>query len=283
MRKRKGLWGIGLSALLLLASFPAARGQEVTTFVLDNGMQFILQENHSNPMIASVVAVKAGSRHETETNNGVSHLLEHLLFSGTRSRSRQEIAGEIKRKSGYLNAFTRKDATAYILLIPKEFVEEGLEIQADMLFNATIPEEELAKERKVVIEEINKDLDTPRYQVELAFDQQVYAQTPYARPILGSKKIVADLPRSQILGYYHRHYVPNNMVALITGDFDTQEMIQRLKRRFEIFPPRPLPSEPPPSPPAWARPPSPTAPTERVVYQPGPVQTVQIQLAFPAP
>lgn len=283
MKKRKRVWGIELSALLLLVTLRAAAAQEVTTLVLDNGMHFILQENHSNPMISSVVTVKAGSRYETVANSGVSHLLEHLLFSGTRSRSREEIAGGIKVKSGYLNAFTRKDATAYVLLIPKEYADDGLEIQADMLFNSTLPEKELAKERKVVIEEINKELDNPNYSVELAFDQKVYAGTPYARPILGYKNVIENLPRPQILEYYHQRYVPNNMVALITGDFDAEEMAQLLEKRFDAFPPGPLSPELSLPPPAWTTVSSPTSPKGRVVYRPGPVQGPQIQLAFPAP
>ena len=106
---------------------------------LTNGMEVILVENHASPMVSSVVSVKAGSIYEDGTNNGVSHLLEHLLFDGTGERTRIEIMEGIEDHGGYLNATTRDDHTAYILLIPSEHMEFGLAVQTDMLFNSIFP------------------------------------------------------------------------------------------------------------------------------------------------
>jgi len=204
---------------------------------LTNGMEVILVENHASPMVSSVVSVKAGSIYEDGTNNGVSHLLEHLLFDGTGERTRIEIMEGIEDHGGYLNATTRDDHTAYILLIPSEHMEFGLAVQTDMLFNSIFPDSELVKERKVVIEEINKDSDNPDYVAEKFHRSHLYQGTPFARPVIGYKNIIASISREEVLRYYRERYVPESMVAFITGDFETEEMLAVLERIFGAVPP----------------------------------------------
>ena len=229
-------WGV----VLLLSAFSAnLLASEV--FYLPNGMQVILKENHTVPMISSVVVVKAGGKHETDEINGVSHLLEHLLFDGTKTRSREDITEGIKSKGGYINAFTRKEMTGYIILMPKEQFEFGLEIQADMLFNSIFPEAEIPKERKVVIEEIQKDNDNVDYIVERFFDSTAFAFTPYAIPVLGNQQSVSAVPAEKIKAYYHHYYQTNNMTILVMGDFDSGQMRDLLLKHFNKFPASNLP------------------------------------------
>src|SRR5574341_2111291 len=199
-------------------------------------MQVILKENHTVPMISSVVVVKAGGKYETDEINGVSHLLEHLLFDGTKARSREDITEGIKSKGGYINAFTRKEMTGYIILMPKEEFEFGLEIQADMLFYSVFPEVEIPKERKVVIEEIQKDNDNVDYIVERFVDSTAFAFSPYAIPVLGNQQSVSEVPAEKIKTYYHQHYQPNNMTILVMGDFDSDQMRDLLWEHFNKFP-----------------------------------------------
>jgi len=233
-----------ISFLILFPSAEAQRLESVTTrYSLPNGMQVILVEKHANPLIACMVYVRAGSKYETETNNGVTHLLEHLLFDGTETRSREDITEGIKAKGGYINAFTRKELTCYMVLMPNEFIQTGLAIQSDMLFNSIIPDTELAKERMVVIEEIKKDEDNIDYQVEKFFDSEAYRGTPYARPVLGSEQTITSLTREEILNYYHTYYQPNNMIALVIGDFQTEEMKELLEKYYGNQPERPLPPQ----------------------------------------
>ncbi len=204
---------------------------------LGNGMRVILVENHASPMIASIVLVNAGSIYEDDSNNGVSHLLEHLLFDGTRERTRIEIMEGIEDHGGYLNATTRDDHTAYILLIPSESADYGLEVQADMLFHSIFPDSELAKERKVVMEEINKDTDRPSNLSEKFHRAYLYQGTPFSRPVIGYKNIIASLPKEEIVGYYRQRYVPQNMVAFVAGDFQSDRMLADLERIFGSIPP----------------------------------------------
>lgn len=236
---------IGFSLILFCVNGLFSQGfeeKEASVFTLSNGMKVILKEKHANPAIASMIYVNAGSKYETDYNNGVTHLLEHLLFDGTKTRTRQEISeGMDSKGASFFNAFTRKELTCYLFILPKEFIEEGLDIQSDMLFNSIFPDSELVKERNIVIEEIKKDEDNIDYQVEKFFDSQAYSGTPYARPIIGYENIIATIPREEIIKYYQTYYKPNNMVALLIGDFETEEMLKTVDKYFGHLPASPLP------------------------------------------
>lgn len=219
------------------------QGDSTSTYItLDNGMEFVLIENHSNPMIASVIAVKTGSKNESLDDNGVSHMLEHLLFNGTKNRTQEEIYDQMDFYGGYNNAHTSKDFTNFMILLPAEHIDKGLDIQADMLFNSTIPEEKLEKEKGIVIEEIGKDMDQEGYINNIFFDRKLYEGTAYALPVLGTVSAISNLTRSQIVSYYNRYYVPNNMIGLVIGDFDTSAMVKKLKKYFGHYPPKAIPS-----------------------------------------
>ncbi|MFH1892832.1 MAG: pitrilysin family protein [Candidatus Zixiibacteriota bacterium] len=211
------------------------------TFTLDNGMTIILKENHSSPMITSIVFVNAGARYETDYNNGVTHFLEHLMFDGTKSRSREELNETAEMYGGYINAFTREDLTAYMILMPKENIDIGLDIQSDQLFNSIIPEEELPKERKIVIEEMKMSIDNPDYQAEAFTRNTIYRGTPYVRPVLGYENIISTIPRERIMEYYKTYYMPNNMTALVIGDFETADMLAKFENYYGAQTAQPLP------------------------------------------
>ena len=197
---------------------------ESISYKLDNGMEVILKEKHGSPMIASVIFVKSGSKYESKYENGITHFLEHLLFNGTSSLSREDIDGSIRDLGGYINAFTRKDMTAFMVLMPNQYIDYGLTVQIDMLFNSLIIEEELSKERKVVIEEIKSSADSPGSAAYDFFNQVAYAGTPYNRKVLGYESFISNIPKEAIVQYWKSSYRPDNMTALIIGDFETDKM-----------------------------------------------------------
>ncbi|MCP4569440.1 MAG: insulinase family protein [FCB group bacterium] len=248
---------------------------KTTRVTFGNGMEVIFKENHSSPMITSIVFVRAGAKYENDFNNGITHFLEHLLFDGTKNRSRQEITAGIKNHGGYINAFTRKDLTGYLVLMPKEFIDFGIDVQADQLFNSIFPDEELEKERKVVIEEIQMDNDREANLAEYFFSAKSMAGTAYERPVLGYKNIIASIPKHQIVDYWKRYYAPNNMIALVIGDFETDEMIEKYRSVFGIVPPVSMPSAPDVSY---------FPPQERTVFKKaGQTKTTYIQIGIDAP
>jgi zinc protease len=225
--------GIVLTAFLTVVMF--SRSNATETYRLDNGMEIILKESHGSPMVASIVFVKSGSKYESKFENGITHFLEHLLFDGTATLTREELDGSIRDLGGYINAFTRKDLTAFLVLLPKQYIEYGLTMQADMLFNSVFPERELPKERKVVIEEINRDAAAPGAPAEAFFVRKAYAGTDYDRPVLGYKAFIENIPRRAVIDYWKRYYIPRNMTVLIIGDFDTPQMKKMVQSVFGSY------------------------------------------------
>ncbi len=208
-----------------------------TTFhTLDNGLQVILKENHAVPLISSVVVVKAGSKFESDQNNGFTHLLEHMLFNGTENKTREDINEGIKNYGGYINAFTRQEMTGYLVVMPREFIAEGMDIQSGQLFRSILPAEEFPKERDIVCEEIKKDNDTESSVAGDYFSSVVFAGTPYARPVIGFEKMIRSVKRDEVMSYYREYYVPNNMIAFVTGDFETDEMLEMVKKYYGSVP-----------------------------------------------
>ena len=220
---------------------PFDKTQQGSVFYLDNGMEVILVENHANPMIAAFTIVKTGSRNEEAATNGAAHFLEHLLFNGTKTRTQKQLYDEMDFYGGYNNAHTGPDYTNYMVLMPKEFIARGMDIQADMLFNSTLPQEKFEKERGIVIEEIGRSADRPTYQVQNHFLRTFFAGTPYERPVLGTVSTISHLQREQVLEYYRTWYVPNNMTLMVIGDFSTPEMVALVKEKYGGYPTGQLP------------------------------------------
>jgi zinc protease len=248
---------------------------QATLSTLSDGMQVVMLEKHANPLIACMIYVNAGSKYETDKNNGVTHFLEHLLFDGTKTRSREDITEGIKAKGGYINAFTQKELTCYMVLMPSDYIEDGLAIQSDMLFNSAFSDSELAKERKVVIEEIKKDEDNIDDQVETFFDSVAYAGTPYARPVTGSDANISAITKKEIVDYYHTYYEPNNMIALVIGDFQTDRMKALLEKYYGQIK---VGTIPPPQPVKW-NPPS----DREVKYREEKAENTYVNMCFYAP
>ncbi len=235
---------LAVALLISVLSVSAYAGLPSTKVTLDNGLQAIFVENHSSPMITSIVFVNAGARYENQFNNGATHFLEHLLFDGTKTKSQSELDDLIERHGGYINAFTRKDLTAYLVLMPTDYIDQGLDVQSDQLFNSILPEEQFPKERKVVNEEIRQAHDRIDDIVDDLHQSVAFAGTPYARPVLGYENLINTITREEILDYYQTYYAPNNMVALVIGDFNTADMIQKYKQYFGTTPAKAIPSVP---------------------------------------
>ena len=230
--------------LIVMTASSIALAGKTTMYTLTNGMQVILKENHASPLVSSVVVVKAGSKYENDQNNGFTHLLEHMLFNGTERRNREEFNEGVKDKGGYINAFTQQQMTGYLIVMPKEFAEYGIDVQSDQLFHSILPEKEFPKERDIVVEEIKKDNDDVDNIAQNYFNSVVFAGTPYARPVEGYESNIRNVTRDEVMKYYKEHYVPNNMIALIIGDFETADMLVLVKKYFGAEPKGPVPELP---------------------------------------
>lgn len=211
--------------ILIIFCLPLALfASEAEIYTLENGIEVVLIENHAAPVIASSVIVRTGLRDEAADIIGASHFLEHLLFNGTIHRTQEELYEEMDLLGGYNNAHTGENFTNYVILMDREHFEKGLEIQTDMLFNSTLPNQKFVKERGIVIEEIGQSHDRTGYMADIHFCQRFFKGTPYAFQVLGNRTSIENMKRSRMMEYYRSHYLPNNMTAIITGDFDPEEI-----------------------------------------------------------
>lgn len=224
-----------LMSLCLTGGFPAVHASDfakVSKARLDNGLQIIFIENHANPVVMSGAVLNAGSRFEDGAFSGASHMLEHLLFNGTTHRTQKELYDETDRYGIYNNATTMQSCVFYMMLGPAEYADKILEIQSDMLYNSTLPEEKFEKERGIVLEELNKDMDRKEYIAERLFRQHAYPMTPYALPVLGTVETITNMSRDKVWDYYQAHYVPGNTTLFLMGDFETETMLEKVKASY---------------------------------------------------
>jgi predicted Zn-dependent peptidase len=199
---------------------------------LSNGLRVVTDANPQLESSAVGVWVDAGGRHETLEVNGVAHLLEHMAFKGTESRSARDIAEQIEAVGGHLNAYTSREHTAYYARVLKADVPLALDILADILQRSTFAEDELARERTVVVQEIGQAEDTPD---DIVFDHlqaAAFPDQPLGWPILGTAEGVAGMPRSALQGFMGRHYRAQNMVVAAAGAVKHDEIVRLAEAHF---------------------------------------------------
>lgn len=205
---------------------------DFNVYKLDNGQTVVIKEVKTNPIVTIDTWIKTGSINENDQNNGVSHFLEHLFFKGSTNHAPGEFDKILETKGAVTNAATSKDFTHYYVTIPSKDFDLALEMHSDMLLHPLIPRKELEKERKVVIEEIMKDANSPNTLVYDNLIKMLYHNHPYKRKVIGSADIISTIHREQILDYYNKYYNPSNMVTVIVGDVDAASAISKVKNDF---------------------------------------------------
>lgn len=205
---------------------------EVTRALLDNGMTVLIQERHSAPVVAINTWVNTGYFNEPDHLTGISHLLEHMFFKGTKKRGVGQLREETKRLGGYLNAGTIYEHTHYYTVLPSQFVQEGLELQSDALWNSVIDSSELEKEKKVVIEEVKRKWDNPdalawEKLMELAFDHH-----PIRRWRMGTPQKIETWSRDEFENYFKSFYRPDNIILTIVGDVNSEEVLHGVRKHY---------------------------------------------------
>ncbi|NOY22473.1 MAG: insulinase family protein [Acidobacteria bacterium] len=196
---------------------------------LKNGMPVLLIPVKENPVISSTIVMKVGLKYENKTHNGVSHLLEHLMFNGTENRTQKQLYDDLDRAGCYSNASTGDHYTAYYSLSSKEDFPKALAIQADMLFHSTLPENKVPKEKSIVIQEIQKDRMSPSYEEGELLRKTLFPHNSYGMKVLGNADSVKRIPREEILRFYHKYYAPSNAVAVVVGDFNEKAVMKTLE------------------------------------------------------
>ncbi len=210
----------------------------VSIHQLDNGLQVLLIENPGLPMTGVNVVVKTGSAYESFSSSGMSHMLEHLLFNGTETKTQKELYDQVDLIGGYNNANTGTFHTNYMMVTPAENIRKGMEIQADMLFKSILPEEKFEKEKGIVLEEIARSLENANEQMERNIQSVLYPNHALSLPTLGTYATIQSMKRDEVYVYYKNHYVPNNMIMSVVGNFKTESMLKQIKEIYGVAQPR---------------------------------------------
>ncbi len=208
----------------------------IKTLKLENGIRVVLEPMSHLRTVSFGVWVKVGSVNETKENNGISHVIEHCLFKGTKTRSAKQLADEISSIGDQLNAFTGKECTAFYGVTLTEYLPKMMELLGDMLQNSTFEEEPLHKELGVILEEIDMYDDSPEDLVHELLQKNVWKNHALGYIISGEKAVVSGMTREQIVEYMKLHYCGNNMVISVAGNFEEQEVIDNLNRYFASIP-----------------------------------------------
>lgn len=227
--------------------------------ILDNGLTVILKAHRTAPVVSVQMYCKTGSIYEQEyIGAGMSHLFEHLLHgAATSTRSEAESRRLLNDIGGNTNAYTSYDVTCYFINTTREHAGTAVNLLGEWITDPIFPQEAFDREWGVVQRELERDVDDPNRQLFYMMMETIYREHPARHPIIGHKPVVASLTKEDIVGYYHRMYVPDNIVVTIAGDIDLDEMLSTVQKEFAGFsrkrvPLIVLPDEPPMSTPRFA-------------------------------
>lgn len=207
---------------------------QITT--LSNGLRVVTDYVPSVESVAVGVWIGVGARHEESAHNGAAHMVEHMLFKGTKKRNALEIVEVIENVGGHMNAYTSREMTSYHIHLLKDDLPLALDVLADIVQNSDMPNDEVERERGVILQEIGMCHDTPD---DIIFDQ--YFETAYpaqavGAPILGTNDIIGSMTRDTLMGFTDRFYTPDNMVVCASGNLDHDAFVKQVSEQFNVKP-----------------------------------------------
>jgi zinc protease len=206
------------------------KGTEIHT--LPNGLRLLIKEDHTVPVVSIQAWARCGAVNETPNIYGISHGLEHMVFKGTPTRTAEEVTQAIENQGGYINAATQLETTHYYIDVPSSGAKQALDVLGDTLLHPAFPQNELERERLVILEEIHSRDDSPDATLWDEFISKVFDGTPYAIKVIGNKKTVSSMSQQDLFAYFRAHYVPENKCVVVVGDFEKQAMLKQLESLF---------------------------------------------------
>jgi zinc protease len=247
----------------------------VTTVQLSNGLPVMLKEIHTAPIISHWVWYRVGSRDEIPGITGISHWVEHMQFKGTPQFPVGVLDKAVSRDGGVWNAFTYLDWTTYFETMPADKIDLGIRLEADRMVNSIFDADEVSSERTVIISERQGNENQPLFRLGEAVQAAAFRVHPYHHEIIGDMADLQTISRDDLYRHYQHYYRPNNAVLVITGDFTTDSMLDRIKELYESIPKgeditRRIRPEPPRS-------------GEHRLTVGGPGETCFIQASYPSP
>jgi len=236
-----------IMAAWLLAWMPfAAWAEAAQEFMLKNGMKIIVKEDHRAPTVAHMIWYRVGSMDEVSGTTGVAHVLEHMMFKGTKTLKPGEFSARVAALGGRENAFTSKDYTAYFQQIEKSKLASVMALEADRMANLVFDKNEFGREIRVVMEERRwRTDDQPQQKVYEALNAAAFEAHPYHHPIVGWMSDLQNMTVGDAKAWYDHWYGPNNATMVVTGDVDAKQVLKLAQKYFGRIPPKTLPSAKP--------------------------------------
>lgn len=212
---------------------------------LPNGMTVVTEESFGAPVVAVQVWVKVGAADETDKEAGIAHVIEHMMFKGTKNRPVGQTALDVESLGGDLNAFTTSDQTVYHITIASRYFEQALDILSDLVTNPVFDPAEFAKEKEVVLEEVRRGQDNPRSRIYKYLFAKAYSEHTYRRPVIGYEETVRGLTHDEVVNFYKKWYVPGRMTLVVTGAVDADDVMKAARKFLGDVPAAPGPSASP--------------------------------------
>jgi zinc protease len=239
--KQKEKIGTLLLSLLVIIH-PLNLYAETFEYQLNNGLKLIVQEDHRAPVVVSQVWYRAGALDEVNGKSGVAHVLEHMMFKGTKAVPAGQFSRLVAAAGGRENAFTAQDNTTYFQQLEKSQLPLSFKLEADRMANLNITDEEFSKEIKVVMEERRwRTEDKPQSKVNEAFNSTIYHVHPYSRPVVGWMNDLENMTADDAREWYKNWYAPNNAIVVVVGDVNAPDVLALAKKYFEPIKPHKLP------------------------------------------
>ncbi len=204
--------------------------KNINKTVLPNGITIITENLKYSPIVSLGIFIKTGTINESEENNGITHLIEHMVFKGTDKRTYYDITYEIESKGGYINAYTSKELTCYYAKVLKENVENTFDILYDISQNPNFDKKELNKEKKVIIDEIYDVKDTAEEYILDLFEEKLYHKSNLKFPVLGKRKNIMSFTQTDLFDYFNKYYVSQNLVIALAGNYEHDKLVDLVSR-----------------------------------------------------
>jgi zinc protease len=214
--------------------FSPLRG--VTSHRLPNGLRVLLREDHSWPFVSVQAWVSVGSVHEAESEAGLAHVLEHMVFKGTSRHKAAEISRWVAAQGGALNAETSKEYTHYYIDLPSAGASRAVHLMAELLCRASIDPAEWRRECPVILEEMKRRHDDAETMAWELLQKAVYADPAHARPVIGTPETVSSFSPEIVQRFYKTHYTTANTLVVVAGDFKSREALRWIAREFASMP-----------------------------------------------
>jgi len=221
----------------LFSPLMAIDESKVREFTLDNGLHVITYEMHTAPVIYSRLTYDVGSKYETYGQTGISHIVEHMMFKGTKRFPKGTIAELISSNGGIFNAFTSNDITVYYELLPKNRIELAFDIESERMHKCEFDPGEFESEIQVIAQERRQRTENEaRGKRREEINTLIFKNHPYRQPVIGWMEDILSITRDQAYDYYRKHYTPNNATLVLCGDFETKDILKKVKKYFGDVP-----------------------------------------------